>query len=84
METAGIRENDLIECDVKGRRFFAFVDRKGVPRRESRSGAVRSTGIAITPITPGITYRNVRAADVIGHYRRSKNSAPRKREEVTA
>jgi hypothetical protein len=51
-----------VQCDVKGRRFYALVT-EHTPR-----------GLAVQPITNGITYRHVTARQVVAHYRRSKQS----------
>lgn len=68
-----VREGDIVEVDIKGRRFFARVDDKD------------QTGVCIKPITAGITWRHATARQVIGHYRRSKQSQrPRAEEEATA
>jgi hypothetical protein len=72
VNTAGVRDGDVIECDVRGRRFFALVQEKLPAQR----GVFR-----VRPITAGVTYRTVKAVEVIGHYRRSKTSA-RAREEA--
>lgn len=75
MNITGVRAGDIVECDVRGRRFFALST--GDP--QGASGGQRT--IPIRPITPGISFRVVNAPQVIGHYRRSKTSA-RAREEA--
>jgi hypothetical protein len=67
MNVTSVREGDIVECDVRGRRFFALVT--GPP-----SGSGQRT-LPVRPITPSISFRVVSAAQVIGHYRRSKQSA---------
>ena len=62
MNITPIRERDVVECDVKGRRFFALVRGRG-----ERKGQLR-----VEPITHGITYRTVTARQVIAHFRRSR------------
>lgn len=60
MRLARIRHNDVVECDVKGRRFFALAgDREG---RELR----------VRPITHNISYSRVTGPQVIAHFRRQK------------
>lgn len=78
MNVQSVRKGDVVECDVRGRRFFALVTRDPQP---GASGGPRT--ITIRPITPSISFRVVNAPQVIGHYRRSKTSA-RAREEATA
>lgn len=69
MNLSSVREGDIVECDIKGRRFFAHVRGKD------------ATGVAITPITRE-TWRHVTAQQVIGHYRKSKQG-PRSRKAAT-
>lgn len=76
MNLQNVHAGDIVECDRRGRRFFALVTSDPEP---SPSGGPST--IAIRPITAGITYRNANAPQVIGHYRRSKRSA-RAREEA--
>jgi hypothetical protein len=75
MNITGVRDGDIVECDVRGRRFFALVT--GDPQGASRGQRT----LPIRPITAGTSYRVVNAPQVIGHYRRSKTSA-RAREEA--
>ena len=58
-----VRAGDIIEVDRKGRRFFAIV----VERRERELG--------VEPIDRRVTYRRVKAREVIGiwHKTRSRN-----------
>lgn len=53
----------MIECDIKGRKFYALV--VGV------HSTLSERGLLISPITPGISYRNVTARQVINHWRKS-------------
>lgn len=77
MNVTGVRAGDIVECDVRGRRFFALVGEKVEP---TGAGPALTT-LHIRPITAGITHRSVTSRQVIGHYRRSKTSA-RAREEA--
>lgn len=52
--------DDVVECDVGGRRFYAKVT-----GRDGREVLVR-------PITHNISYRRVRSNQVIGYYRKLK------------
>jgi len=58
-----IREEDIVECDVRGRRFYALVAGKD-------RGLLR-----IRPIDRGVNHFTVRANQVINHFRRSKSGA---------
>lgn len=61
MRTKLIRPGDLVECDVRGQRFFARV--------EEVDKVVR-----IAPLSRQITYRSVSARQIIGHYRKAAGS----------
>lgn len=77
MNVSSVRAGDIVECDVKGRRFFALV----AERVDPTGAGLALTRLKIRPITAGITHRNVTSRQVVGHYRRSKTSA-RAREEA--
>lgn len=62
MTIATVREGDIVHCDVKGRRFHALV--------ESKTGG----HLHVRPIEPNISYRRVTARQVIGHWRRRRQS----------
>jgi hypothetical protein len=62
MSLAGVREGDIVECDIRGRVFHAIVLRKERGK------------LGIRPITAGITYTTVTATQVVAHFRRSKAS----------
>lgn len=61
MTIASVKEGDIVEVDKGGRLFFALV-------------TDRRRGLAIKPLSSGITYRSASAREVVGHYRRSKGS----------
>lgn len=64
MKLAGIRVGDVVEANVKGRQFYAIVER--TPGDE----------LIVHPITHGITYRRVSARQVIRHWRQAGRSRP--------
>lgn len=64
MTLAGIRKGDTLRCDVRGRQFDA------VALETPRSGSVR-----VEPITQGITYRLVKARQVVRVTSRASNEA---------
>lgn len=74
MDLKSVHGGDIVECDVRGRRFFALVTSK-----PETIGRLRN--LSVRPITSGITHRTVTSLQVVGHYRRSKASA-RAREEA--
>ena len=61
MNITPIRPADVVECDVRGRRFLALVEAKG-----------QAGGLVVQPITHGITYRTVTSRQVVTHFRRSR------------
>jgi hypothetical protein len=65
MTTASIKIGDIVQCDVKGRRFFAIV----------AGGRSEGGGLVVDAITPNISYRSVKAREIIGHYRKAAGSA---------
>lgn len=63
MTTQSIKVGDVVECDVRGDRFFGTVAERD--RRE----------LTVRPIGVRERYpRIVTARQVVGHYRRSKSS----------
>lgn len=68
MQLTGIKKGDVVRVDHGGRRFMAWVDahHPAAPGVQAR--------LAITPITGGITWREAKASEIVGHYRRSKQS----------
>lgn len=66
----GLREGDIVKCDVKGRRFHAVV-------RERRADG----GLNVTPIERGVNYFAVTARQVLEVWtkrrpRRSREDPP--------
>jgi hypothetical protein len=59
MRLGGIPAGDLVQCDVKARRFHAEVT------------ACDENGLAIHPLERAITYRHVRSRQVIAHSRKA-------------
>jgi hypothetical protein len=60
MTLAGVRAGDIVLADRKGRRFFAIV----IERRERE--------LEVEPIDRRVTYRRVKAREVIGIWRKSR------------
>lgn len=61
MTLGGIKEGDIVQCDIRGDRFLAFVvDHVTYPAR----------GLGIDPIGNGRSYRSATARQVIGHWRK--------------
>ena len=60
MRLNGVRVGDIVQCDVKGRRFHAEVT------------AVPGEGeLQVRPLTPAVTYRHVSARQVMEHWRKT-------------
>ncbi len=68
MQLTGIKQGDVVRVDHGGRKFMAWVDAHN-PRIPGNQAT-----LAITPITGGITWREAKASEIVGHYRRSKQS----------
>jgi hypothetical protein len=67
MRLSAVSPGDIVECDVRGRRFYAFVTR------------VAGSEAEVNPFHAAITYRHVTARQVIQHWRK----AGRKRNSET-
>lgn len=64
VNTGAVLPGDIVQCDVKGRRFFAEVT--GPPTKQRGNGLV----VKVEPITRGVNYFNVRGRDIVAHYRK--------------
>jgi hypothetical protein len=60
MTLGAVKSGDIVLCDRMGRRFYAIV----VDRRERELG--------VEPIDRRVTYRRVKAREVIGIWRKSR------------
>jgi hypothetical protein len=61
MTTQGIKPGDIVKCDIRGQLFYAMVITKG-------------DTLEVEPLDRRITFRNVTARQVVGHYRKAKKS----------
>jgi hypothetical protein len=61
MRTQSIKAGDIVECDVRGQFFFARV-------------VDTSDKIGIEPLSRQITFRQVTARQIVGHYRKATGS----------
>lgn len=57
-----IKQDDIIEADVKGRRFIAHVQAK------------QHGKLQVRPLDRGVTFRTVTARQVKRHWRLTKNT----------
>lgn len=72
MRLSSVQIGDIVECDVRGRRFHAFV-----VEREAASPSSGAPELAIRPMSSAISYRHVTARQVIGHWRKAgRRSVP--------
>ena len=60
MTLTGVKSGDIVLADRKGRRFYALV-------LERQNG-----GLEVEPIDRRVTYRHVKAREVIGLWRKSR------------
>lgn len=61
MTLQNVKIGDVVQCDVRGRQFYALVIDK-LPR-----------ALQVRPITHNITYTEVKSTQVIAHWRKAKN-----------
>jgi hypothetical protein len=61
MTTQSIKPGDIVKCDIRGQVFYAHVVSKG-------------DRLDIEPLDKRVTFRNVTARQVVGHYRKAKGS----------
>lgn len=66
----GIREQDIVEVDKKGRRFHAIVVATKLPPEVVEQG-VRGSGLTIRPINRHETYRFAKANEVKAIWRKA-------------
>jgi hypothetical protein len=65
MTLGGVSPDDIVLADVKGRRFYAIV----LARRERE--------LEVEPIDRRVTYRRVKAREVLGVWRKSRATSAR-------
>jgi len=70
MTLGGVCPDDIVLADVKGWRFYAIV----VARRERE--------LEVEPIDRRVTYRRVKAREVLGIWRKSRARAVRNVETI--
>lgn len=62
MTLTGLKRGDIVEVSKGGRLFFALVTRRLI------------SGVEFEPITNCISHRSATSREVVGIYRRAKNS----------
>lgn len=79
MTLSGVRPGDIVEVDIKGRRFHAIVTQVLPIGAELAGGR-----LVIAPIDRRITYTRARSREVIGHWRKSRQAPRRARTQETS
>lgn len=64
MNLAGVREGDIIQCDIRGDRFYAMA------RSTAKNGVIPIESLTGRPI-PSM---NAKSRQVVAHWRKSKQS----------
>jgi hypothetical protein len=62
MRTQSINPGDIVHSQIRGQSFYARV----IDRNDE--------GLAVEPLDKRVTFRNVTARQVVGHYRKAKGS----------
>ena len=70
MTLGGVKAGDIVLADRKGRRFYAIVIARG--ERE----------LEVEPIDRRVSYRRVKAREVLGIWRRSRATSARNVEAI--
>ena len=59
MRLSGVKGGDIVECDVRGRRFHATVTKP------------TDDGLDVRPLQSGVNYFHVSARQVLHHWRKA-------------
>lgn len=73
MRTSGIKEGDIVKCDVRGWRFMALVVSNGL----EFNPIARRKAVEIKPVVPQQTApptRFVTARQIVGHWKKQRTS----------
>jgi hypothetical protein len=62
MRTTSINAGDIVHSEIRGQGFYARVVDK------------TDDGLAVEPLDRRVTFRNVTARQIVGHYRKAKGS----------
>jgi len=71
VNVAGVRTDDIVECDVRGQRFFARVEQ---PVHKDESWGKRVVTVAPLNGSRSIPTRWATARQIVGHYSKRKGS----------
>jgi hypothetical protein len=61
-----VRVDDIVQCDIKGRIFYAVVE-------------TVDADLGIKPLERGVTWRHVTPRQVIGHWRKAGRMRPNRK-----
>lgn len=67
MNISSVKPGDIVEVDVRGAKFLAYVDE--LVKEKGKQSSLR-----ITPTTRNVTYYSCKANQVIGHYKKMKRA----------
>ena len=72
MNIASVKPGDIVEVDIRGRRFIAYVD-------ELLKEKGKQSSLKITPAEPNNSYYTCKANQVVGHYKKMQRARGAKR-----
>jgi hypothetical protein len=73
MNISSVKAGDVVEVDIRGSKFLAYVD-------ELVKESGKQSSLKITPAARNVTYYSCKANQVVGHYKkmqRAKKTAKR-------
>lgn len=73
MEVSGIRAEDIVECDVRGQKFYAMVTEP-----VHRDATTKRRVLAVKPLSPGVSFYTVTPTQIINHWRKKRARKGRK------
>ena len=67
MNISSVKAGDVVEVDIRGQKFLAYVD-------ELVKETGKHSSLRITPTSSNITYYSCKANQVIAHYKKMKRN----------
>jgi hypothetical protein len=67
MQVAGIRAEDIVECDVRGQKFYALVEKP-----VHTDTKIRRRVLTVKPISPGVSFFTVTPTQVTNLWRKKR------------
>lgn len=68
MQVSGIRVEDIVQCDVRGQKFYALVE-KAVHRE---GGITNRRVLKVQPICRNVTVFTVTPTQIVNHWRKKR------------